>query len=77
MPVISNKQQIKENLKYDFSSFQRKKIQYTNLYCSFFLLNNRSDSSLYAPRDGLHLNFAGTSLLRKQFINIIKHVSVN
>jgi hypothetical protein len=23
MPVISNKQQIKENLKYDFSSFQR------------------------------------------------------
>jgi hypothetical protein len=42
----------------------RKKIQYTNLYRSF-LLNNRPDSSLYAPRDGLHLNFAGTSLLRK------------
>jgi lysophospholipase L1-like esterase len=54
----------------------RKKIQYTNLYRSF-LLNNRPDSSLYAPRDGLHLNFAGTSLLRKKFINIIKHVSVN
>ena len=31
----------------------RKKIQYTNLYRSF-LLNNRPDSSLYAPRDGLH-----------------------
>ena len=51
----------------------RKKIQYTNLYRSFFLLNNRPDSSLYAPWDGLHLNFAGTSLLRKKFINIIKH----
>ena len=38
----------------------RKKIQYSNLYRSFFLLNNRPDSSLYAPRDGLHLNFAGT-----------------
>jgi hypothetical protein len=46
----------------------RKKIQYSNLYRSFFLLNNRPDSSLYAPRDGLHLNFAGTSLLRKKFI---------
>ena len=54
----------------------RKKIQYTNLYRSF-LLNNRPDSSLYAPRDGLHLNFARTSLLRKKLINIIKHVSVN
>jgi hypothetical protein len=55
-----------------------KKVQYTNLYRSFFyLLNNHPDSSLYAPRDGLHLNFAGTSLLRKKFINIIKHVSVN
>ena len=43
----------------------------------FFLLNNHPDSSLYAPRDGLHLNVAGTSLLRKTFINIIKHVSVN
>ena len=31
----------------------RKKIQYTHLYRSF-LLNNRPDSSLYAPRDGLH-----------------------
>jgi hypothetical protein len=29
------------------------------------------------PRDGLHLNFAGTPLLREKFINIIKHVSVN
>jgi lysophospholipase L1-like esterase len=46
----------------------RKKIQYTNLYRSF-LLNNRPDSSLYAPRDGLHLNFAGTSLLRKNIIS--------
>ena len=54
----------------------RKKVQYTNLYRSF-LLNSRPDSSLYAPRDGLHLNFAGTSLLRNKFINIIKHVSVN
>jgi hypothetical protein len=26
-----------------------------------------------APRDGLHLNFAGASLLRTKFINIIKH----
>ena len=51
-------------------------IQYTNLYRSL-LYDNRPDSSLYAPRDGLHLNFAGTSLLRKKFINIIKHVSVN
>jgi hypothetical protein len=47
------------------------------LYMVVFLLNNRPDSSWYAPRGGLNLNVAGTSLLRKKFINIIKHVSVD
>jgi lysophospholipase L1-like esterase len=40
-----------------------------------FLYNNSPDPSLYAPSDGLHLNFAGTDLLRKKIINIIKHLS--
>jgi hypothetical protein len=35
----------------------------SNLYRSF-ILNNRSDSSLYAPRDGLHLNSVGTSTIK-------------
>jgi hypothetical protein len=46
----------------------RKKIQYTNLYRSF-LLNNSPDSSLYTPRDGLHLNFAGTFQFCHDHIN--------
>jgi hypothetical protein len=33
MPVISNKQQIKENLKYDFSPFQRQ--QFYHAFCLF------------------------------------------
>ncbi|XP_071135603.1 uncharacterized protein [Mytilus edulis] len=53
----------------------RRNIQFSNIYKSF-LCNNLPDASLYAPRDGLHLNFTGTSLLRKKFINIIRHLSI-
>ena len=53
----------------------RRNIQFSNIYKSF-LCNNLPDASLYAPRDGLHLNLTGTSLLRKKFINIIRHLSI-
>jgi hypothetical protein len=33
--------------------------------------------TLFAREDGLHLNYAGTDLLRKTIINIIKHLSVH
>jgi lysophospholipase L1-like esterase len=52
----------------------RKHLLYCNLYRSF-LYNNSPDPSLYAPSDGLHLSFAGTDLLRKKIINIIRHLS--
>ena len=42
----------------------RKNILFSNLHRSF-LVENRPDPTLFAPRDGLHLNFAGTELLRK------------
>ena len=51
---------------------RRKHLLYCKLYRSF-LYNNLADPSLYAPSDGLHLNFAGTNLLRKKIINIIRH----
>ncbi|CAG2226049.1 unnamed protein product [Mytilus edulis] len=54
---------------------KRNNLLYCNLYRSF-LLDNIPDSSLFAPRDGLHLNFAGTELFRKKIINIIKHQSI-
>lgn len=55
---------------------KRKHILYCNIYRSF-LHNNMPDPSLYAPNDGLHLNFAGTDLLRKKIINIIRHLSLH
>ncbi|XP_063426158.1 uncharacterized protein LOC134709963 isoform X1 [Mytilus trossulus] len=54
---------------------KRNNLLYCNLYRSF-LLDNIPDASLFAPRDGLHLNFAGTELFRKKIINIIKHQSI-
>ena len=53
---------------------RRTHLLYCNLYRSF-LYNNLPDPSLYAPSDGLHLNFAKTDLLRKKIINTIKHLS--
>lgn len=55
---------------------RRRHLLYCNLYRSF-LYKNRPDPSLFAPNDGLHLNFSGTDLLRKKIINIIKHQSIH
>ena len=55
---------------------KRKYFLFCNLYKS--CLNNISpDPTLFAPKDGLHLNYAGTDLLRKTIINIIRHLSVH
>lgn len=54
---------------------KRKHISFSNIYRSF-LYKNKPDPSLFAPKDHLHLNFSGTALLRKKFINIIKHLRV-
>ena len=54
----------------------RRSLIFSNIYRSF-LFNNFPDPSLYAPKDGLHLNFSGTELLRKKFINIIRHLSIH
>ena len=54
----------------------RKYFLFCNLYKSC-LYNNSPDPTLFAPKDGLHLNYAGTDLLRKTIINIIRHLSVH
>ena len=55
---------------------KRKKLLFCNLYKSV-LYNNSPDPTLFAPKDRLHLNYAGTDLLRKKIINIIRHLSVH
>ena len=54
---------------------KRRHISFSNIYRSF-LYKNKPDPSLFAPKDHLHLNVSGTALLRKKFINIIKHLRV-
>lgn len=54
---------------------KRRNINFSNIYRSF-MCNNKPDSSLYAPRDHLHLNFSGILVLKKVFVNIIKHLSI-
>jgi hypothetical protein len=56
--------------------YKRKKLLFCNL-CKSFLYNNSPDPTLFAPKDGLHLNYAGTDLLRKKIIDIIRHLSVH
>jgi hypothetical protein len=69
MPIVTHRNtRINAEL---IKSCKRKHLLYCNLYRSF-LYNNSPDPSLYAPSDGLHLNFAGTDLLRKNSINIIR-----
>ena len=53
---------------------KRRHISFSNIYRSVFY-KNKPDPSLFAPTDHLHLNFSGTALLRKKFINIIKHLN--
>ena len=47
------------------------------IYTKVFLYNNPPDLTLFAPKDGLHLNYADTDLLRNKIINIIRHLSVH
>jgi lysophospholipase L1-like esterase len=63
------------NLIYWENCAREKKLLFCNLYQSF-LYNNSPDPTLFAPKDGLHLNYAGTDLLRKKIMNIIRHLSV-
>ena len=64
-----------ENQVINFAWPKRRHILFSNIYRSF-LYKNKPDPSLFAPKDHLHLNFSGTALLRKKFINIIKHLRV-
>ena len=55
---------------------KRKNLLFCNL-CKSFLYNNYPHPTLFAPKDGLHLNYAGTYFLRQNIINIIRHLSVH
>jgi len=55
---------------------RRKHFLFCNLY-KHFLYKNSPDPTLFAPSDGLHLNYAGTDLLRKKIINIIRNLNMD
>ena len=55
-------------------NFVRENIYYILIYIEVFCILIYQ-IYIYAPSDGLHLNFTGTDLLRKKIINIIKHLS--
>jgi lysophospholipase L1-like esterase len=55
---------------------RRKHFLFCNLY-KHFLYKNSPDPTLFAPSDGLHLNYAGTDLLRWKIINIIRHLNMD
>jgi hypothetical protein len=55
---------------------RRKHFLFCNLY-KHLLYKNSPDPTLFAPSDGLHLNYAGTDLLRKKIINIIRHLNMD
>jgi lysophospholipase L1-like esterase len=49
---------------------RRKHFLFCNLY-KHFLYKNSPDPT-FAPSDGLHLNYAGTDLLRRKIINFMR-----
>ena len=55
---------------------KRKHLLFCYLYKSFFYIIIHLTLPYFAPKDGLCLNYAGTDLLRKKIIDIIRHLSV-